>query len=121
MRETAFTFLFALAFFALAVYAIKTGQVRLRHGLRVRRAASPLAFWLFVARLFRRRHLPGGPGPPRFLTVPRFTWYLNGVRPAVKSARSLAATTGASVRIYAPPTGITQAQQYGWDLSQQQR
>ncbi len=52
MREAAFTFLFALAFFALAVYAIKTGQVRLRHSLRVRRAASPLAFWLFVAVYF---------------------------------------------------------------------
>lgn len=52
MAEAALSFLFALAFVALAVYAIQTGQVRLRHGLRVRRAASPLAFWLFVAVYF---------------------------------------------------------------------
>ncbi|MEK6373267.1 MAG: hypothetical protein AABO58_11285 [Acidobacteriota bacterium] len=49
MAEAALSFLFALAFVGLAVYAIQTGQVRLRHGMRVRRAASPLAFWLFVA------------------------------------------------------------------------
>lgn len=49
MTDAALYFLFALVFFALAVHAIKTGQVRLRHGIRVRRASSALAFWLFVA------------------------------------------------------------------------
>ena len=48
MRDAAFALLFALVFLALAIYSIKTGQVRLRHGMRVRRASSPAAFWLFV-------------------------------------------------------------------------
>jgi fumarate reductase subunit D len=52
MSNAAFAVLAALAFVALAIYAIKTGQVRLRHGLRVTRAASPLGFWLFVSVYF---------------------------------------------------------------------
>jgi hypothetical protein len=52
MSNAALAVLAALAFVALAIYAIKTGQVRLRHGLRVSRGASPLAFWLFVSVYF---------------------------------------------------------------------
>lgn len=52
MADAAFSFLFALVFLGLAVHAITTGQVRLRHGIRVRRASSGLAFWIFVAVYF---------------------------------------------------------------------
>ncbi len=48
MLDAAFALLFALVFLALAIHSIKTGEVRLRHGLRVRRADSPAAFWLLV-------------------------------------------------------------------------
>ena len=62
MREGLFGFVFALIFVALALYAIKTGEVRLRGGIRVERATYALAFWLLVAAYFGLALLVGWMG-----------------------------------------------------------